>query len=888
MDEASPPPTGFIAPTLEELTPLFPAYELEAFIAQGGMGAVYKARQKSLDRDVAIKILPREFGDDPQFRASFEAEAKAMARLNHPNLISVYDFGDIEGMLYIIMEFVQGKALYYSAHKKAIDPPVALDLVSTISRGLGHAHRGGIIHRDIKPANILLDTDATPKIGDFGLAHPIEHKQTEGVVFGTPGYTAPEVFHKQPVDQRSDIFSVGALLYELLCGKHPTPDSYGMSTGQDPRIDAILKKATQADPNLRYETVDQLADAIDALIPKLSSPQFAAPQFAAPVARPPGATPATPLASSKQKSSALPVFIVLALLIGGVTAAFFALNNKEDDKPVVEEPVEKPEGDKPKKPKKDRTKKPRPIKDRMADKPEPVKPKTKPDKPEPVEPVENPLQSFDRTKAELKEGDFSELPIGAVKRDKSAYFLHPVPMNATEAHLLAESSGASLAIASTPEDLTFIRESIKPTETIWLGAADSGLEEKWYWVDGSPISSSLWAPGAPDDDTTTSREGQDFAALTPEGLQDHARIDKFRPLLEWKLDGFNSGSISAQLDRASASLSAKKSPVFPAATFEYKGSRYLLFKREYGYTQASNTAQKGGGHLAVLSSPEEAQYITTFLDAVLKPEEGCWLGGARSETSREIWETPTAEIFTFHKWLPDEPNDLDGKENSLEYLYRSTEAGRGFNDSSNHIGNPYLLIEWSHPSLRNMPSASATDIDGADLLAALEEVREKIRKRHGRAYRRFRREHDKIIEDFLEDTITHINNQERLSATIKAGLVEEVKKYLDKNELPETLPAGAHRKLKDNLVEAKAELKQVKEDYEEDFKEAKQAYLEAVLDAGSDAVAAGETPKGKMFILENTVTADNDERFHSIMNNEKVPLPQEPVVEEKKEEGGNE
>jgi serine/threonine protein kinase len=872
MDEAPPPTSGFIAPTLEELAPLFPAYVLEAFIAQGGMGAVYKARQKSLDRDVAIKILPREFGDDPQFRASFEAEAKAMARLNHPNLISVYDFGDIEGMLYIIMEFVQGKALYYSAHKKAIDPPVALDLVSTISRGLAHAHRSGIIHRDIKPANILLDMDATPKIGDFGLAHPVELKQTEGVVFGTPGYTAPEIFHQQPVDQRSDIFSVGALLYELLCGKHPTPESYGMTTGQDPRIDAILKKATQADPNLRYETVDQLADEIDALIPKLSAPRFAAPS-----ARPLGGTPATSLASSKQKSSALPVLVILALLIGG-GAAFLASNQKETPKPIVEKPEVK-------QPKKDRPNKPRPNKkDSMANKSEPVKPEPKPDKPEPEKPAENPLQSFDRLHAELKEGNFSELPIGAVKREKSAYFLHPIPMNATEAHLLAASSGASLAIASKPADLTFIRESLKPTETLWLGAADSGLEGKWYWVNGSPVSSSLWAPGAPNDDTTTSREGQDFAALTPTGLQDFARIDKFRPLLEWKLDGFNSGSLSAQLDRASASLSAKKSPVFPAATFEYKGSRYLLFKREYGYTQASNTAQKGGGHLAVLSSQVEAQYLTTFLKAVLKPEEGCWLGGSRNETSREIWETPTGEIFTFHKWLPDEPNDLDGKEDSLEYLYRSTEAGRGFNDSSNHVGNPYLLIEWSHPSLRNMPSASATDIDADDLLAALEEVRDKIRKRQGRAYRKFRREHDKIIEDFLEDTITYINDQERLSTTIKASLVEEVKKYLDRNELPETLPAGANRKLKDDLVKAKAELKQVKEDYKEDFQEAKQDYLDAVLDAGKAAATAGETPKGKMFILENTVTQDNDERFHSIMNNEEVPLPEEPKKEEEKEE----
>ena len=205
MSDPSPNPAEFVAPSLEELAPLFPAYEIEAFIAQGGMGAVYRATQRSLDRLVAIKILPREFGEDENFRASFEAEAKAMAKLNHPNLIGVYDFGDIDGMLFIVMEFVEGKALYYSVHKKAIDPLVAFEMVSTISRGLAHAHAGGIIHRDIKPANILLDLEANPKIGDFGLARPLDQDRSGGVVFGTPGYTAPEVYkNDHPVDQRSD------------------------------------------------------------------------------------------------------------------------------------------------------------------------------------------------------------------------------------------------------------------------------------------------------------------------------------------------------------------------------------------------------------------------------------------------------------------------------------------------------------------------------------------------------------------------------------------------------------------------------------------------------------------------------------------------------------
>ncbi|MBT8044440.1 MAG: protein kinase, partial [Verrucomicrobiae bacterium] len=130
--DPTPEQTHFEAPAIEELQPNFPAYEIEDFIAQGGMGAVYKARQISLDRSVAIKILPREFGEDPTFRKSFEAEAKAMARLNHPNLIGVYDFGEVDGMLFLIMEFVHGKSLFHSSHGIAIDPTQAAEIILSI------------------------------------------------------------------------------------------------------------------------------------------------------------------------------------------------------------------------------------------------------------------------------------------------------------------------------------------------------------------------------------------------------------------------------------------------------------------------------------------------------------------------------------------------------------------------------------------------------------------------------------------------------------------------------------------------------------------------------------------------------------------------------------
>lgn len=261
---------GFVAPDPADLAPLFPGYEIQCLIATGGMGAVYQAVQKSLDRAVALKILPRELSKDAAFCAGFEAEAKAMARLNHPNLIGVYDFGEVNGMLYIIMEYVPGKSVYHSAYGKSIAPKEVIRLVTGICKGLAHAHENGILHRDIKPSNILLDQNAEPKIGDFGLARPIDTKVVEGEeIFGTPHYTAPEVVNSpHSVDYRADIFSVGVLLHELLTGKLPAADSRPASVIShcDTRFDAIIRKATQPLAASRYSSAMEIANDLQAII----------------------------------------------------------------------------------------------------------------------------------------------------------------------------------------------------------------------------------------------------------------------------------------------------------------------------------------------------------------------------------------------------------------------------------------------------------------------------------------------------------------------------------------------------------------------------------------------------------------------------------------------
>ncbi len=259
----------FTPPSPEELNQHFPGHEIIRFIAKGGMGAVYLAKQTSLDRKVCIKILPKEFAQDKNYLASFETEAKSLARLNHGNLVGIYDFGRIDDMLFIIMEYVPGKNLYELASGKAVDQLQAAKIIAEICHGLAHAHEVGTLHRDIKPANILIDSEAQPKVVDFGLAKPLGEKQTSGVIFGTEHYTAPEVVnHPDKVDQRSDIYSVGVMLYELLTGHVPEEPFIAASEDNDTdrRFDSIIYKSAHPDPSKRYKSAKKMAEDLEDIL----------------------------------------------------------------------------------------------------------------------------------------------------------------------------------------------------------------------------------------------------------------------------------------------------------------------------------------------------------------------------------------------------------------------------------------------------------------------------------------------------------------------------------------------------------------------------------------------------------------------------------------------
>ncbi|MHC4726162.1 MAG: serine/threonine-protein kinase [Planctomycetota bacterium] len=269
------PPGKFIPPTPEELAGQFPQFEIIELLGQGGMGAVYKARQKQLDRLVALKILPPEVKKEAAFAERFTREARSLARLNHPNIVTVYDFGHTaEGLYFFIMEFVEGTDLRHVIHTADLSPKEALSIVPKICEALQFAHDEGIVHRDIKPENILLDKKGRVKIADFGLAKILDSPATAftltqaGQRMGTPHYMAPEqIEHPDKVDHRADIFSLGVVFYEMLTNELPlgrfSPPSKKVEV--DVRLDEVVLRTLEKEPERRYQHASEVRADVETI-----------------------------------------------------------------------------------------------------------------------------------------------------------------------------------------------------------------------------------------------------------------------------------------------------------------------------------------------------------------------------------------------------------------------------------------------------------------------------------------------------------------------------------------------------------------------------------------------------------------------------------------------
>ena len=299
----------------EEIAKHFPQLEILECLGRGGMGVVYKARQPRLDRLVALKILAPEKEQDPRFAERFAREAKALARLNHPNIVTVHDFGEADGMFYLLMEFVDGVTLRQLLQTRKLAPEEALRIVPKICDALQFAHELGVVHRDIKPENVLLDKQGRVKIADFGIAKIVggtcmnvegrasvpaspdslghlpqsglagtlalpaqstekvstragEGPLTQDQMLGTPHYMAPEqVERPQLVDHRADIYSLGVVFYEMLTGELPLGQYQPPSKKAqlDVRLDEVVLHALEKEPARRYQQASEVKTALETI-----------------------------------------------------------------------------------------------------------------------------------------------------------------------------------------------------------------------------------------------------------------------------------------------------------------------------------------------------------------------------------------------------------------------------------------------------------------------------------------------------------------------------------------------------------------------------------------------------------------------------------------------
>jgi serine/threonine protein kinase len=321
-------------------------YLVESELGRGGMATVFKGTDTVLGRPVAVKVLSPQYAGDANFVTRFRREAQSAARLNHPNLVSVYDTGADDGIHFIVMEFVDAKTLAdYLAGGGRIMPERAIEIAEAVCDALSMAHAHGIIHRDIKPANIMITQKGDVKVTDFGIARVISGADTlaqTAAVLGTASYLSPEQAQSQSVDQRSDIYSLGVVLYEMVTGrppfsgdspvmvasKHvleqPTPPSK-LNSDVSPALEAVIMKALSKNPDNRYSDADEmradlerarLGQAVQAT-PLL--PESARTQRIAPTGPPTAVLPPVQPGDGGRRRWWIPALIVLLILavLGG-------------------------------------------------------------------------------------------------------------------------------------------------------------------------------------------------------------------------------------------------------------------------------------------------------------------------------------------------------------------------------------------------------------------------------------------------------------------------------------------------------------------------------------------------------------------------------------------
>jgi serine/threonine protein kinase len=672
----------FQAPSPEELTEIISGFEVGPMLAVGPRSAVFSAIQTSLDRQVALRVYSPEASSDPEQVQSVEATTRAMAQLKHPNLIGLYDSRTLDGMIYVVMEFVAGKSLARSLGGTPIHHAQARSIISGICAGLVHAHQSKIAHGKLTADKILLNSEAEPKIGSFS-----------GGDFAT-GETA-------------DIIAVGRILYVMLTGIEDSPRSVEPSVlaGSPQELDEIWARCVKRDHADAFASVEEivkvlskpqkkakatiLAQASAAPSPASALRAAAAPALraaAAPalhVAAAPALHTATPLAKAKPpattvyrpKSQWVLVrnLVIIILLIIAIIKVWGMTQRKEREierqqKAALERAAMLQEQQR----QQAKEARERKIRERSNSQ----QTQSKQESPKVNEIREAPLPEL---RAALADGKRDVLPVESVRRADSVYLLVRDELTWPEATWFAEQHGAHLAIPHESADVKWLT-SIADGQHFWLGAGKSG-RQSWRLVDGTP-----WKP---------SKE--------PVGLGRYLAADKYGFLraasdevrlpfiLQWRMNGTNPGQLEPVLAATAGSL-ASDTPEYPPGTHFVAERAYLVVNRDVDWDAAKKFADLSGGHLAVVSDAAEAVYIAD-LARPLSPKRLFWLGASRSA---EGWKWVTGEAWRDGQVTGDADDD------GASLCITSSTRLQAENASRKLSG---FIIEWS----RDAQSVSSGD-----------------------------------------------------------------------------------------------------------------------------------------------------------------------------------
>lgn len=650
-------------PSPEAMHALLPAFEFTSMVTANDLGSVYFANQKSLDRQVAVKVFSSMLAADAAFRNSFENASKLAAGLRHTNLIGILDSGRAGGMPYLVMEFVPGKSLAHSTRGQVVDFAQSLGIIDAICEGLAHSHDAGLVHGHLDTLSVLLNQHAVPKIGSFGFGRAVH---TDPDIKAPRHFTAPEVLvEPTSAKKTSDVFSLAAIFHELITGQPFSPGSPPASTicKCRPAVDGVLKRATDPDPEKRFED----ARAFQTALKNATEPPRKAASSSVP-ARAAAATPATVISAAPESGEGLKRAIKLAIIVVLLFAIYFSWEvlkkSRIDREKQGLEIIAKQEASKAAAAALIAEQQALVDARRLNTRPNPeVQPRLE-KKPE------TPAESLTRLCSALASGRRSEMPVGSVKKGDSHYFMVDQAMSWAEAAQFAEEHGAHLA--DPGKDLSWLQAELTKGRECWLGAARSG-EDSWVRIDGKP-----WSPPSKPDG-----KGLFLIAAKSGGFASADEISPRPFVIEWLTDGSNPGSLANLLAVTRASLEGA-SPIYPPGTVVSGNRRYLFVPRPLKWNQARDLAKDGGGHLVVAASKEEIEDLNKLARSI-KAREGIWLGGSLED---DHWIWVTGETWHAAGWA----ENSDASETKSALIIRPGKGWVAMNRGDTASG---FIIEWS-------------------------------------------------------------------------------------------------------------------------------------------------------------------------------------------------